>query len=223
MNPNSVVDSNTLYQVIRDGGLVLARTNTGYGLVGMTSDAVRRIYELKGRPTHKPCVTVGTMAILADVAVGIDRPTRVWLEGAVTKWPVAIVARTNARSSLVRNWEPFVASQCTKGGTIATFFGVGERIASAARLAHAEGRLVVGSSANLAGTGNHYTLDAVPDAIRKAVDLEIDDGVAPFASAERLASTILDLTTGSFQRRGACFAEIEASWRGVAFDHRLAA
>lgn len=222
----SIVPASTIarfYHVIRNGGLALARTDTGYGLVGMTSDAVRRIYELKGRPATKPCVTVGTMAILDDITVGVDRATRAWLAGATTKWPVAVVARTNERSALVRGMEPFVASQCTKAGTIATFFGVGARIGAVAKLAYAEGRLVVGSSANLAGTGNHYTLDAVPDSIRRQVDLEIDDGVAPFAGPGNVASTILDLTTGRFHREGARFAEVSASWRTFVDGERAAA
>jgi tRNA A37 threonylcarbamoyladenosine synthetase subunit TsaC/SUA5/YrdC len=206
-------DARRMYTLLADGGLALARTNTGYGLVAMKSDAVRRIYELKGRSAQKPCVTVGTMAILVDVAMDIETETRSWLARAVAAWPMAVIARTNRRSALLSGWEPFVASQCTKGDTIATFFGVGELIAGAATIAHGHGQLIVGSSANLAGTGNNYTLDAVPDSIRRAVDLEFDYGVAPFTSDRRLASTILDLTLGTFQREGVAFAEVEASWR----------
>jgi tRNA A37 threonylcarbamoyladenosine synthetase subunit TsaC/SUA5/YrdC len=206
-------DARRMYTLLADGGLALARTNTGYGLVAMKSDAVRRIYELKGRSAEKPCVTVGTMAILDDVATGIDPETRGWLARAVSRWPMAVIARMNRRSTLLAGFEPFVASQCTKVDTIATFFGVGELIASTATIAYAQGQLIVGSSANLAGTGNNYTLDAVPDEIRRAVDLEFDYGVAPFTSDKKLASTILDLTRGAFQREGVAFAEVEASWR----------
>lgn len=223
MNSTTHIDATALYHTMRRGGLALARTNTGYGLLGMTTGAVRRIYELKGRPPQKPCVTVGTLAILDDVATGIDRATRGWIERAVARWPLAIVATMNHGSELVASLDPFVASQCTKGGTIATFFGVGERIAAAATLARHDGRLVVGSSANLAGTGNHYSIDDVPDSIRREVDLAIDDGVAPFVSDRRLASTILDLTTGRFQREGAYFAELRASWSAFRGEVRVAA
>jgi tRNA A37 threonylcarbamoyladenosine synthetase subunit TsaC/SUA5/YrdC len=206
-------DARRMYTLLADGGLALARTNTGYGLVAMRSDAVRRIYALKGRSAEKPCVTVGTMAILDDVATGIDPDVRGWLSRAVAQWPMAVIARTNRRSSLLSSWEPFVASQCTKSDTIATFFGVGELIARTATIAYEHGELIVGSSANLAGTGNNYTLDAVPDEIRSAVDLELDYGIAPFTSDRKLASTILDVTREAFQREGCAFAEVEASWR----------
>ena len=212
MNTQLELDAARIYNLLVDGGLALARTNTGYGLVAMKSDAVRRIYALKGRPEQKPCVTVGTLPILDDVSTGIDAETRSWLSKAVARWPMAVIARTNRRSALLASFEPFVAAQCTKADTIATFFGVGELVARTATLARAHGQLIVGSSANRAGTGNNYTLDAVPDSIRNAVDLELDYGPAPFASDRKLASTILDLTKGTFQREGISFAQVEESW-----------
>jgi tRNA A37 threonylcarbamoyladenosine synthetase subunit TsaC/SUA5/YrdC len=213
MIPSLNTDARRMYEVLADGGLALARTHTGYGLVAMKSDAVRRIYALKGRSADKPCVTVGTMAILDDVAAPLEPATRDWLTNAVARWPMAVIARLNRASTLLSSFEPFVASQCTKVDTIATFFGVGDLIARTASLAYAQGQLIVGSSANLAGTGNNYTLDAVPDVIRRAVDVEFDYGMAPFTSDQKLASTILDLTRGTFQRQGVAFAEVEASWR----------
>lgn len=216
-------DARRMYALLADGGLALARTNTGYGLVAMRSDAVRRIYALKGREASKPCVTVGTMEILDDVATDIAPDIRAWLSGAVKQWPMALIARTNLRSSLLPKWEPFVRSQCTKADTIATFFGVGDLIAGAATLAHAKGELIVGSSANLAGTGNNYTLDSVPDAIRNAVDLEFDYGVAPFTSDRRLASTILDVTRGTFQREGCAFEQVAASYKEFLATRSVAA
>ncbi len=211
MTSSIEIHANRLYTLLAGGGLALARTDTGYGLVAMKSDAVRRIYELKGRPAHKPCVTVGTMTILADVAAGIAKDTGTWLAGAVSRWPLAVIARTNQRSALLASFEPFVASQCTKGDSIATFFGVGEVISRAANLASQNGQLIVGSSANLSGTGNNYSLDAVPESIRSAVDLEIDYG-RDLRSDEKLASTILDLTTETFLRQGVAFAAVRESW-----------
>lgn len=215
------LDALHLYTVLADGGLALVRTNTGYGLVAMKADAVRRIYALKGREAKKPCVTVGSMDILSDVATDIDGASRNWLARATKLWPLAVIAMTNRSSTLLRGVEPFVVSQCTREGTIATFFGVGDLVSRAAEIAREHGRLVVGSSANIAGTGNNYTLDAVPAEIRRAVDLELDYGPAPFQSASKEASTILDLTRGTFQRRGAAFEQIEASWNAHLAEHEI--
>ena len=205
-------DAVSILEVIQLGGVALAQTLTGYGLVAMRSEGVRRIYELKGRPSEKPCVTVGTMQILDQVATGIDPETRAWLATATASWPLAVIARLRPESALLASFEPFVAAQCTKVDTIATFFGVGTLIAQVASLAQAQGQLVVGSSANLAGTGNNYRLEDVPESIRSRVDLELDYGPARYATREKLASTILDLTKGTFQRKGVHFDEVAQSW-----------
>lgn len=214
MNSHPIeADAQRMYSLLAGGGLALARTNTGYGLVAMRSSAVQRIYDLKGRSAQKPCVTVGTMAILDDVGTDIAPETRAWLARAVARWPMAVIARTNRHSKLIASFEPFVASQCTKADTIATFFGVGDLISRTAAIAYEHGQLIVGSSANLAGTGNNYTIEEVPRSIRDAVDLELDYGQAPFVSDRKLASTILDLTREEFQREGVAFAEVQRSWR----------
>lgn len=105
-----------------------------------------------------------------------------------------------------------MAEHSQKDGTIATFYGVGPLIQRVAALALAEGELVVGSSANVSGTGNNYRLEDVPPEILGAVDL-IVEGNPRFQSRRRLASTILDLTTGQFQRQGVEFEAVEASWQ----------
>lgn len=216
-------DARRMYSLLLDGGVALAPTRTGYGLVAMRSSAVRRIYELKGRPSEKPCVTVGSMPILDDVAAGVDPSTRSWLSRAVQLWPIAVIARLDPGSRLLASFDPFTRGQCTKDGTIATFYGVGELIGRTAELAYDHGQLIVGSSANLAGSGNNYSLDEVPDSIRSGVDVVFAHGATPQRSAEKLASTILDLPSGRFQRRGVCFPEIERSWHSFNRAHAASA
>ncbi len=213
MNHNIERDAQRLYNLLLEGGVALVPTQTGYGLIAMKTPAVRRIYALKGRPGEKPCVTVGSLPVLDEVAVGVDPATRSWLASAIQSWPMALITRLNPASRLVASFEPFVLQQCTKADTIATFYGVGELVARVARLAYEHGQLIVGSSANLAGTGNNYAIEDVPDSIRGAVDLEIDYGRAALANPSKLASTILDLTKSTFQRQGVHFADIERSWK----------
>lgn len=205
-------DAETLYHLLASGGLALAPTYTGYGLVAMKSDAVRRIYRLKGRPGEKPCVTVGSLPILDEVTRDVPPHVRAWIAEVVPRWPIAVVARSNPASALLASFEPLVTAQCTKADTIATFFGVGELISDAAEIARAHGQLIVGSSANLAGTGNNYRLEDVPQAMRDAADAVFDRGTTRFVSDAKLASTILDVPRATFLRKGVCFEEIERSW-----------
>jgi tRNA A37 threonylcarbamoyladenosine synthetase subunit TsaC/SUA5/YrdC len=200
------------YHVIYDGGLALVPTTAGYGLIAMRTAAVGRIYALKGRPATKPCVTVATWPIFDAITTGVDRGDREWAAGIVCNSPLALVTRMNLGSPLIRRLPPAVRSRCTLGDTLATFHAAGPLVCAVAELAFADGELVVGSSANRSGTGNTHTLAEVPREMRETVELTFDQGATPLAHLGRMATTILDLTTGRFDRKGLHFEAIAASW-----------
>lgn len=205
-------DAARIYETLRGGGLALVPLDVGYGLVAMEEPAVARIYELKGRPLSKPCVTVANARILDAVALPIDGEIRDWIDQMTRVSPLAVVAHLDPASRLLGSLPPYVRTQATHDGTIALFHSAGAVVQRLAELALADGRLVVGSSANLSGTGNHIALAEVPSSIRSAVDLVIDHGPARYGEEARGATTILSLTTGTFQRKGVSFAMIERAW-----------
>jgi tRNA A37 threonylcarbamoyladenosine synthetase subunit TsaC/SUA5/YrdC len=206
-----------VYATLRGGGLALVPIEAGYGLVAIEEAAVRRIYDLKGRPSTKPCVTVASPAITASVAAPIAPAILDWLATITATSPLAIVTRVAPASTLRAPQSAFVRDQTTRGDTIALFYAAGELVEAVAELARQDGRLVVGSSANISGTGNTYAFADVPDVMLRGVDLALRGGPARRPGADRkLASTMLDLTTGQFLRRGIDFDAIAASWERVA-------
>ncbi len=205
-------DAERAYAVVRDGGTVLLPTDVGYGLIACAEEGVARIYALKGRPRGKPCIAVANTTILDDVAELSDERHRAWIDGIARRVPIAVVNRVRRESVLLGRVTPYVRAQATTGRTIATFLNAGALVSRIAELALADGRLVVGSSANTAFTGNNYALEDVPMSIRSGVDLVIDDGPARYRNPEKHATTILDLTIGEFLRKGIEFAAIEAAW-----------
>jgi tRNA A37 threonylcarbamoyladenosine synthetase subunit TsaC/SUA5/YrdC len=213
-------DAHRVYATLQAGGLALIPTDVGYGLVAMEPNAVRRIYELKGRPTTKPCVTVASFDILTRVAQPLSDAAREWLADITRLTPLAIVARL-APSPLVDELPEYVRNQATHDGTIALFFRAGRLLERLAELALADGRLVLGSSANLSGTGNNYTFDSVPETMRASADLALDRGAAWFRNDQQLASTILDLTSGTFIRKGINYVRITEAWERAKRADRL--
>jgi tRNA A37 threonylcarbamoyladenosine synthetase subunit TsaC/SUA5/YrdC len=211
-------DADRAHRVLRDGGLVLLPTDIGYGLAGCSDAAVARIYELKGRPHTKPCVTVANAAVLADVATLRDERLRGWLAEISRRTPIAVVTGTRVGSALLESLTPLVRARATHAGTIATFHNAGELITQLAERARLDGRLLIGSSANVSFTGNNYQLADVPESIRAGVDLVIDRGTARYHNPERAATTILDLTSYEFRRKGIQHALIEASWQAFRRD-----
>ena len=206
-------DAARVYEVLCRDGLALLPTDVGYGLVAMEEGAVERLYELKGRPLSKPCITVANAAIFDDLVLPVDRATREWIADVVTRTPLALIGELNPRSTLLASMSPYVREQATQAGTIATFQSAGHLVQRVADLAFADGRVIVGSSANLSGTGNNYRFEDVPESMRAGANITLNYGPAWYASDERLATTILDLRDGRFQRKGVNFARIEQSWK----------
>ncbi len=209
------VDARAVYDVISRGGLALVPTDVGYGLVAMGEKAVARIYELKGRPRSKPCVTVVDREIFDELVLPIAPPIRAWIDDVTRRTPLAVVARLDSGSRLFASMEPGVQAQSVQNETVATFHSAGRLVEAVASLARSDGRLVVGSSANTASTGNNGTFDEVPAAMRSDVDLAFDRGGAWYANEQRLATTILNLETRGFLRKGVNFAQIERSWKAL--------
>jgi tRNA A37 threonylcarbamoyladenosine synthetase subunit TsaC/SUA5/YrdC len=205
-------DAHRVYATLRAGGLVLLPTDVGYGLLAIEEPAVRRIYELKGRPSSKPCVTVANFEIVSRVAHPLTDSVREWLAETTRLTPLAIVTRA-AESPLLDGLSDYVRGQATHAGTIALFLRAGRLLDRVAELALEHGKLALGSSANLSGSGNNYTLEDVPAAMRSSAELVIDRGPAWFRNDAQLASTILDLTTGTFLRKGINYTQIAQSWQ----------
>ena len=205
-------DARRIHAVVRGGGLALVPTLAGYGLIGMRAEAVARIYALKGRPASKPCVTVATWPIFDAVTSQVDARDRAWAKVVSAHLPLALVTPIAESSGPIRRWDPAVRAQCTQDGTIATFHNAGALLCAVATLAFADGELLVGSSANRSGTGNNHTLDEVPPEMCAAADAIVDGGRTPFADLGRMATTIVDLSTGRFVRAGLHYDTIRASW-----------
>ncbi len=205
-------EARALYALLAEGGLALAPTATGYRLVAMRSAAMRRLSQLKGRLASKPCVAVGAGGVLDDVATGLDAATRSWVAALATRWPLVVVARLNPRSPLLSRTEPHVVARSTADDSIASLVGAGPLLTTAAALALRDGHLLVGSSAKAAGTSHNYLLDEVPLPMRQGVDQVFKATTPAPATALRLASTMLDLRTGVFLRRGVAYEAIERAW-----------
>jgi tRNA A37 threonylcarbamoyladenosine synthetase subunit TsaC/SUA5/YrdC len=201
------------YAILHAGGLVLLQTDVGYGLVAMRDRAVQRIYELKGRPSSKPCVTLADASIIDDLVTRTDRRVLAWVDRTSRRTPIAVIAPLNPASRLLAGLSPYMRGQTTTLGTIATFYSAGPRVMRLAARAWADGMVLVGSSANSSGTGNNYALADVPEAMRAGADLVIDDGRARYHQPDGMATTMLDLTKGTFQRKGIHYEQIEAAWR----------
>lgn len=209
---------------LQAGGLVLLKGDIGYGLFGTSERAIRRMYELKHRPHSNPCIVIGNMAILRDIAIAPHPKIWEWIERAITWTTIAVVLPINPDSRLLGTLPPWVYGQTVTNGTVAAFLRTGPYLDVVVQRAFERNVMFVGSSANPSFQGNLYTFSDLPKEFVEGADFYIDHGSCKYANPQRLATTIVDFVTRSLKRRGVNAAqieqdftelarELEASWR----------
>jgi L-threonylcarbamoyladenylate synthase len=161
-----------LEQCLAAGGVVVFPTDTVYGLGcdAENPDAVRRLYELKGRPREKPAAVLwGDLdAALDDLRDELGPGTRAALR-VLLPGPITVLVPNRGRRYPLAGGE-----------------ALGLRV-PATRLPRC--RPLLQSSANAAGGPDPRRLDEVPRPIRAGADLVLDGGELPGT-----ASTVIDLT-----------------------------
>lgn len=166
-------------ELIRTGGLVAYPTDTVYGLGTsiFQEGGVRRIFEVKGRPTNEPLpVLVADVAQAEELAmvssVARDLMNRFW-PGPLT----IVLPRTNRAPEMV----------CGGGRSIALRM---PNHPIPLRIIQEAGVPIVGTSANSHRAPNPVTATQVATDIGDRVDLILDGGRTPYG----IPSTVVDLT-----------------------------
>lgn len=166
--------------VLRRGGLVAFPTETFYGLGAAALDAaaVRRVFDVKGRPSSMPLLVLLDVASrLRDVVAEVPERARVLMD---RHWPGALTLVFRAAAHLPH--------ELTAGtGTVGV--RVPRHPVPRALVAHL-GVPVTAPSANPTGADPPTTADEVLAHFRDAVDLVLDAG----PTAGGAPSTVVDVT-----------------------------
>ncbi len=185
--------------VLRSGGVVAIPTDTLYGLAACALDerAVRRIFQVKGRPEGMALpLLVADVGDMDRYAMDVPEIARALAERF---WPGAL--------TLVLKKAPFIPDVVT-GGKPTVGLRVPDHWVPRA-IVRELGAPITGTSANLSGMPGLTTAQAVREQLGGQVDLVVDGGEAPGG----VPSTVLDVTATPPRvlRQGAVSAaEIEA-------------
>ncbi len=169
-------------QIVCQGGVVVCATDTGYllGVDGLNRDAIRRVYQIKGRSFHKPIHLVVSELEMAQKLGNIDQQAekvfRQFLPGPLT---IIVKKKAVVPDLLVSGLE-----------------GVGLRIPENTILLDLvtdAGVPITATSANRSGLATPFSIDEVLTELGDAieyVDLILDQGETQHA----MPSTIIDMT-----------------------------
>ena len=170
--------------IIRSGGLVAFPTETVYGLGAnaLDADAVKRIFEAKGRPGDNPLIVhISHVDQLSPLITGAPSPAARALMDACWPGPMTLIFPKS----------PAVPTAVTAGlDTVAVRFPVHP---AARGLIDAARRPVAAPSANRSGRPSPTTAAHVLEDMDGRVPLILDGG----ACAVGLESTVIDVTGGT--------------------------
>lgn len=186
----------------RRGDLCLLKGDIGYGLLGNSEAAIRKMYSAKGRPFSNPCIVISNLSILRDIASFPHPEIERWVETMAPRTTLAVVLPINPDSRLLPTLPDWVYGQVVTQGTIASFLNVGPFLEDVIERARKENMMIVGSSANPSSQGNIYEYTELPPQIRSAADFSIDHGRSYHANPDRKATTIVNFTNWSVKRHG---------------------
>lgn len=207
LNPKA--DAERVFAVLERGGIAIVPLDIAYGIFGGTGDAIRRIFEAKGRSLTKPNGMLGDFRLFTELHLVGERE-RAMVHAVTEEYglPLSVVAPFRQDHPIFRSVDAFAMERSTKIGTLDLLLNAGPLHRELARLSRERGRPVLGSSANRSLSGSKFRLEDVDAEVRAIADVEIDYGLCRYANARAISSTIVDLKSFEVHRYGACFDQI---------------
>ena len=202
-------DAQRVFETIKDGGVAIFPVSVGYAIAGHEDEAIRRIYQAKGRSFEKPCGNFCDWDLFNDV---LDVPTqgRDIVSEIIHRHnlPFSVVAPFRADHPLVQSLPPFALQNATKAGTMDMRLNAGPLHDEIARLARKNDYAISGSSANRSLAGSKFVFEDIEEQVVEIGDITIDYGLVPYRNDKGLGSTIVDLISYETIRGGAVYDQI---------------
>ncbi len=202
-------DARRVYDTLVAGGIGIIPTDVGYVILGISGEAIWKIFEVKRRKPEKLNAMCGCLEMHRDLHV-LDDDRRAVVSAIIedANLPMGTVAPGRLDHPALAALERDVLDQTTDEGTIAMLLNAGPLLDTLARIAFADNRLVIGSSANISLRGVKFRAGDIEPEIRAAADIVIDYGLARWNRYAR-SSTMIDVGRMRVVRYGSCFDLID--------------
>jgi len=198
-----------VYEVLTDGGIAIIPTDVGYVILGVTSEAIWKIFRAKRRKPEKLNAMCGCREM--HLAIHELPEARRAVVRAITEdygLPLGTVAPARLDHPTLARLDPDVLDQTTDQGTVALLLNAGPMLDTLARIGFADGRLIIGSSANVSLQGVKFRVEDIEPDIIAAADIVIDYGLMRW-NRYRKSSTMIDVGEMRVVRHGSCFDLID--------------
>jgi tRNA A37 threonylcarbamoyladenosine synthetase subunit TsaC/SUA5/YrdC len=211
-------DARRTMDVIKRGGIALVPNDTGYALVGASMDPLKKIYDTKQRGSHKRNAMAADLATQRELHT-LDKRAQEMVDAIVVDHdlPIGVIGTFRPDHPLMRKLDADAMKASTAEGTVGMLVNAGPFHKELTRLSREEVVPLLGSSANLSGTGTRFRVEDIQDDLRRIADITIDYGLRRY-HVYRRAGTLINFSTMEVVRIGACYELISGvlkRWFGV--------
>jgi tRNA A37 threonylcarbamoyladenosine synthetase subunit TsaC/SUA5/YrdC len=152
--PDIKADAQRVFDVLKAGGAAICPADVGYAIMTCNPKALEKIFMTKQRGAHKRHAMIGSYAVHKDVHVMEPQHQEI-VDHLVNDLdlPLGIIARFKADHPMIKNIDAVTMEASTVGGAISILTNAGAFQDELTRLTLAANLPILGSSANLSGTG----------------------------------------------------------------------
>jgi tRNA A37 threonylcarbamoyladenosine synthetase subunit TsaC/SUA5/YrdC len=203
--PDVKADAQRALDVVRSGGVAIIPGDVGYGCVAASPEALVKIFKAKGRAANKRHGLNGDWQLHRELHI-LDQPALDMIDTITLDYdlPLGVIAPFRSDHPMIQKLDRDTLDASTVDNTLNVVVNVGTFQRELARVSREAGIPVLGSSANLSGTGIKSSVEEIEPEILAVADLVLDYGVGKYCSYRR-ASTSINFSTMTVVRAGACY------------------
>jgi len=194
--------------VIAGGGLALVPFDVAYAFLTGSLSPLERIYQLKLRPPKKACPVLVSWDQFVEIAQSNAQQLEQIAKVVKAGLPIGIQAVPDWESDVAKSIPKDCLDLLVSNGKLALFMNMGGMSDDLLEIANERDIRLFGSSANISGMGNSFSLGDVPEEIVKAMDIVCEIGTCKYKNPDRLPASIVDLETGTLTRSGILHEDI---------------
>lgn len=220
--PDIAGDARRTADVLAQGGVAIVPGDVGYGLMASNGQSMLRMFNTKRRGAHKRHAMVGSWDLHDELHIMTPRTED--MVNAITKdfdLPLGVISHYRPDHPILRNLDPETLEASSVAGTMSLLLNAGSFMKALIPITHGMNVPVMGSSANLTGTGTKFVVDEIQQEVRDIADIIVDYGRGKYYRYRR-SSTLIDFTKMEVVRVGACY-ELISDIMLRYFDVRLPA
>ncbi|KAI1269283.1 hypothetical protein F5Y18DRAFT_374121 [Xylariaceae sp. FL1019] len=216
--PDYKRDAREAFECMKAGGVIIIPTDLGYGLMSASNEGIERSFNAKQRQPGHTLGVIGTFRAFQEL--NDVTPEQIEMIRVLTQdmsQTLNTVAPMKKNPPRLAHLTPENFARITKDHTLGMNIGESQFLRELGRLNDEDGQLMVGSSANITGTGQKLRVEDVEPSVMAAADLVVDYGLQRYHRYQR-SGTILDVENMRVLRIGAGYEILRErikKWFGV--------